>query len=230
MTVKIKDIPKEERPRERLINLGVSQLNNEELIAILLKTGSKNLSAKDLAIKLLKEVGSVSKLGEVNYQFLRQIKGIGDAKACSIITAVELGKRIKEADNNIHHLQITNSSLVFKYFNNLFYKKKQEYFYCVYLDNRKKVIEVKLLFIGTINQSLVHPREIFKEALLLSSSSIICVHNHPSGFVEPSHDDIELTNRLVKIGMIMGIKVIDHIVIGENKYYSFMEQGLINNG
>ena len=106
MTVKIKDIPKEERPRERLINFGVSRLNNEELLAILLKTGSKNASAKDLAIDLLKEVGGVSKLGEVNYQFLRKIKGIGDAKACSILTAVELGKRIKEADNNIYNLQI----------------------------------------------------------------------------------------------------------------------------
>lgn len=229
MTIKIKDIPKDERPRERLINFGVSKLNNEELISILLKTGSKNNSAKDLAISLLKEVGGVNKLSEVNYQFLRKIKGIGDAKACSILTAIELGKRIKEADNNIYSLQITNASLVFKYFNNLFYKKKQECFYCVYLDNRKKVIEVKLLFMGTLNQSLVHPREIFKEALLLSSSSIICVHNHPSGFIEPSSDDIGLTNRLVQIGMIMGIKVIDHIIVGDNKYYSFMEQGLINN-
>ena len=227
MTVKIKDIPKNERPRERLINFGVSNLNNEELIAILLKTGSKNASAKDLAINLLKEVGGVNKLGEVNYRFLRKIKGIGDAKACSILTAIELGKRIKEADINIYNLQITNSSLVFRHFNNLFYKKKQEYFYCIYLDNRKVVLDTKLLFIGTINQSLVHPREVFKEALLLSASSIICIHNHPSGNIVPSKDDLELTERLVKIGLLMGIRVIDHIIIGNNNYYSFMENGVI---
>ncbi|MBE6138551.1 MAG: JAB domain-containing protein [Firmicutes bacterium] len=224
----IKDIPKEERPRERLISLGVEQLNNEELLSILLKTGNKNSSVKELSNSLLKEVGSIGKLGEVNYHFLRKIKGIGDAKACSILTAIELGKRIKNEQNNLRNIQITNAEAVFSYFNNLFYGVKQEYFYCVYLDNRKKVLEVKLLFIGTVNQSLVHPREVFKEALLLSASSIICVHNHPSGYIFPSRDDKELTNRLIEIGKLIGIRVIDHIIIGSDEYYSFLENGLMS--
>lgn len=227
MAIKIKDIPKKERPRERLIALGVENLNNEELLSILLKTGSKNLSAKDLANNLLKEVGSIHKLNDVNYRVLRKIKGIGDAKACSILTAIELGKRIRLENNSLNNIKITNSSIVFEYFNNLFLGKKQEYFYCVYLDNQKKVLDVKLLFIGTINGSLVHPREVFKEALLLSASSIICIHNHPSGNIVPSKDDLDLTNRLVEGGLLIGIKVIDHIIIGEDEYYSFMENGNI---
>lgn len=227
MAVKIKDIPKSERPRERLISLGVENLNNEELISILLKTGSKDLSAKDLANNLLKEVGSIYKLKDVNYSMLRKIKGIGDAKACSILTAIELGKRIRLENNSLNNMKITNSSIVFEYFNNLFIDKKQEYFYCVYLDNSKKVLDVKMLFIGTINGSLVHPREVFKEALLLSASSIICIHNHPSGNIFPSKDDINITNRLVEIGLLVGIKIIDHIIIGQNNYYSFMENGNI---
>lgn len=227
MAIKIKDIPKNERPRERLISLGVESLNNEELLSILLKTGSKDLSAKDLANKLLKEIGSIHKLSEVNYRFLRKIKGIGDAKACSILTAIELGKRIRLENNSLNNIKITNSSIVFEYFNNLFLGKKQEYFYCVYLDNSKKVLDVKLLFIGTINGSLVHPREVFKEALLLSASSIICIHNHPSGNIVPSQDDLDLTNRLVQGGLLIGIRVIDHIIVGENNYYSFMENGNI---
>lgn len=225
MAVRIKDIPKCERPRERLISSGVENLNNEELLSILLKTGSKNLSAKDLANNLLKIVGSVNKLNDINYQSLRQIKGIGEAKACSILTAIELGKRIRQAHNSLNEIQITNAKIVFEYFDNLFCDKKQEYFYCIYLDNRKRVLESKLLFIGTINQSLVHPREVFKEALLLSASSIICVHNHPSGNIVPSIDDLELTKRLVNIGILMGIKIIDHIIIGNSEYYSFMENG-----
>lgn len=227
MTIKIKDIPKNERPRERLISMGVESLNNEELLSILLKTGSKNLSAKDLANQLLKEVGSINKLREVNYQTLRRINGIGDAKACSILTAVELGKRIKQDNLSLNNICITSANIVFDYFNNLFYNKKQEHFYCIYLDNRKKVIDVKQLFIGTLNQSLVHPREVFKEAVLLSASSIICIHNHPSGNVIPSKDDIELTNRLSNVGIFMGIKIIDHIIIGNNDYYSFLENGNI---
>ena len=227
MTIKIKDIPKCERPRERLLALGVEKLNNEELLSILLKTGSKDQSAKDLANNILKKVGSIHKLGDINYHILRKIKGVGDAKACSILTAIELGKRIRTTNSSLINIQITNSRIVFEYFNNLFLNKKQEHFYCIYLDNRKKVLEVKLLFIGTVNQSLVHPREVFKEALLLSASSIICIHNHPSGNMSPSKDDLELTNRLVNIGLLMGIVIIDHIIIGNNEYYSFMENGNI---
>lgn len=227
MTIKIKEIPKDERPRERLIKYGVSSLSNEDLLAILLKTGTKNKSAKDLANNLLIQLGSIKSLEDMNYHSLSKIKGIGEAKACTILTAIELGKRINEDANKIHNIQVNSSEIVYKYFNNLFRNKKQEYFYAVYLDNKKKVIDSKLLFIGTLNYSIVHPREVFKEALMLSASSIICIHNHPSGNIVPSKDDIELTNRLVNVGKMMGIPIVDHLIIGNNKYYSFVDNGIL---
>lgn len=227
MTIKIKEIPKNERPRERLIKYGASSLSNEDLLAILLKTGTKDKSAKDLANNLLIKLGSIKSLEDMNYHSLSKIKGIGEAKACTILTALELGRRINEDVNTLQNIQINSSELVYKYFNNLFRHKKQEYFYAVYLDNKKKVIDSKLLFIGTLNYSIVHPREVFKEALMFSASSIICIHNHPSGNIEPSRDDIELTSRLVSVGKMMGIPIVDHLIIGCNNYYSFVDNGIL---
>lgn len=227
MAIKIKEIPCNERPRERLIRDGVENLSNEELLAILLKTGTKDESAKDLAIKLLSKLKDIHDLGNINYHVLSSIKGIGQAKACEILTAIELGKRVNREICTLNSIKITNADIVFKYFNNIFYDKKQEYFYCLYLDNKKQVIETKLLFIGTINQSIVHPREVYKEAITLSASAIICIHNHPTGIVEPSREDIELTKRLSDIGYLMGIRVVDHIIIGNNSYYSFANEGMI---
>ena len=227
MTIKIKEIPKDERPRERLIKYGTSSLSNEDLLAILLKTGTKDKSAKDLANDLLIKLGSIKSLEDMNYHSLSKIKGIGEAKACTILTAIELGKRIAEDTNKLYNIQVNSSEIVYKYFNSLFRNKKQEYFYAVYLDNKKKVIDTKLLFIGTLNYSIVHPREVFKEALLLSASSIICIHNHPSGNIEPSKEDIDLTNRLVNVGKMIGITVVDHLIIGSNRYYSFIDNGIL---
>ena len=126
---------------------------------------------------------------------------------------------------SINNIQITSTDIVFKYYRDIFINKKQEYFYCVFLDTNKVVIKEKLLFIGTLDYSVVHPREVFKEAVLVSASSIICVHNHPSGNVIPSKNDFEITKRLVSIGDMLGIKVIDHVIIGSEKYYSFLENG-----
>lgn len=227
MNVKIKDIPNIERPRERLINLGTDSLSNEELLAIILKTGTKEASAKVLATKIISQVGNVKNLIKINYQELISIKGIGSAKACTILAISELVKRINKEVPIINNLKITNSSLVHKYYKDILGEKLQEYFYCLYLDSDKKVIGDKLLFKGTLNQSLVHPREIFKEAYLLSASSIICLHNHPSGNVIPSNDDKVVTDRLVETGNLLGIKVIDHVIISKNNYYSFYENDLI---
>lgn len=227
MTITIKDIPKEERPRERLIKYGTGNLSNEELLAILLKTGTRDKSAKDLAANLLIKLGSIKSLDDMNYYSLSQIKGIGQAKACTILTAIELGKRINNDINSLQDIIVNSSVMVYKYFNNLFRNKKQEYFYAVYLDSKKKLIDKKLLFIGTLNYSIVHPREVFKEALLLSASSIICIHNHPSGNIEPSKDDIEVTERLINVGKVLGILIVDHLIIGNNNYYSFVDNGIL---
>lgn len=225
MKVRMKDIEKSNRPRERLISNGVESLSNEEILAIILKTGNKNNSAKELANILIKEFDGIKNFNMINYEKLKQINGIGPAKACELLASIELGKRISREKNKIVNMKINKTSLVFEYFKNILNDKQQEHFYCLYLDNSKRVIKDKLLFIGTINYSVVHPREIFKEAYMLSASSIICVHNHPTGNVLPSKQDLDLTNNLIKIGNIMGIKVIDHVIIGQNNYYSFLENG-----
>ena len=195
---KIKELPKEDRPRERLINKGADTLSNEELLSIILKTGTKDLSVKELSVNILSKIGDIKNFNNINYHMLKNISGIGNAKACSLLAVVELSKRINREVETLNQISITSAKLAFNYFKNIFKDKKQEYFYCIYLDNKKKVIDTKLLFIGTINQSIVHPREVFKEAYLLSASAIICIHNHPSGNVIPSNDDFNITNNLKK--------------------------------
>lgn len=223
MHIKIKDLPINDRPIERLINFGVENLSNEELIAILLKTGSKFESAKSIASKILVSIGDISKLKELQYRDLLKIKGIGISKACVIVSAVELGKRINKEIISLNNLKMNSAKTVYNYYKDILNVKQQEYFYCIYLDTQKKVIKDKLLFIGTLNQSLIHPREIYKEAYKLSASSIVCIHNHPSGNVIPSDEDIKVTDELVRVGKILGIPVIDHIIIGKDNYYSFFE-------
>lgn len=151
------------------------------------------------------------------------IKGIGEVKAITLLAAIELGKRLSRKVPTLYNKKITSAELVYDYYNDKIGDKKQEYFYCLYLDNRKRIIKEKLLFIGTINYSVVHPREIFKEAYLVSASTFICVHNHPSGNAEPSKIDIDFTNQLVEVGNLLGIPLIDHVIIGVDKYFSFFE-------
>lgn len=221
MKVKMKDIPKNERPIERLLLYGSEFLSNEDLLSIIIKTGNRDYSAKGLAELILKQCDG--NLNQLNYSNLKRIKGVGDVKGASILAALEIGRRANRSLSCINNIRITSTDVVFNYYRDLFIGKKQEYFYCIYLDTNKVVIEDKLLFIGTLDYSVVHPREVFKEAISVSASCIICIHNHPSGNVLPSRNDYEITKRLVSIGDILGIKVIDHIIIGNNKYYSFME-------
>ena len=137
-----------------------------------------------------------------------------------------MGKRINNKINNINQIKIYSSESIFNYYKDKLSDKLQEHFYCVYLDTKNHIIKDKLLFIGTINQSLVHPREVFKEAYLLSATSIICIHNHPSGNVNPSNNDIIITKQLREVGLLLGINVLDHIIIGKDKYYSFNDNGV----
>lgn len=225
MGTKIKDIPLNDRPVERLANNGVENLSNEELIAIILKTGMKGMSSKELAASLLSKLGNLKKLSNIDLKYLEKFKGIGRTKGCNLLAAIELGKRINREVETLNGVKLTNSELVFKFYKEKLKDKNQEYFYCVYLDTSKKVISDKLLFIGTINYSLVHPREVFKEAYLNGASAIICIHNHPSGNVLPSKQDIDITKSLITIGNMLGIKIVDHVIIGKNNYYSFLENG-----
>lgn len=227
MAVAIKELPKSDRPRERLLQEGVSNLSNEELLAIILKTGGKDSSAKDLALSLLKKLGPISKLRNIHIEQLLKFKGIGPAKACELMAAIELSKRIRIDKEPIKGKKILNSDMVFDYYKHTFTDEEQECFYALYLNQQKKVICEKLLFKGTINYSVVHPREVFKEAYLTGATSFICIHNHPSGNVTPSKQDILLTKQLQEIGTIMGIVLDDHLIIGYQNYYSFFENGHI---
>ena len=229
-SVLIKEIPEDERPRERLVKYGARNLSTEDLIAIILKTGTRDYSSKYLATEVLKLVKNVSDLRRIKLSKLISINGIGAVKAIEFLAALELGRRVYETKVLDNDLKCNSAQKVFNYFSDEFKDSYQEHFYCLYLDQHKKLIDKKLLFKGTLNKSLIHPREIFKEDYLCSCAYIICIHNHPSGNVIPSTDDIVVTKNLYKIGQIQGIPILDHIIIGENNYYSFYENGQINGG
>ncbi len=212
-----------ERPRERMQKVGKENLSNEELLAIIIKTGTKGISVKDIARSVLKEIKSVNNLENITINSFCNIKGLGKVKTMEIMAAIELGKRIYLEQEETNNLKYDNPETIYLYNKHLFKNKKQEYFYCLYLDNKNKLIERKLLFMGTINRSIVHPREIFKEAYLTSASGIVCMHNHPSGDIKPSIEDIHITKTLIDIGKIQGINIVDHMIIGNNNYYSFYD-------
>lgn len=223
MSVLIKDLPVDDRPIERMVRCGVESLSNSELLAILIKTGTNSVSAKTLADEVLSKFD----LSNLNFKKLSSIKGIGISKSAVILASIELGRRLNCSIKSLNDVKFTNSQIVFDYYKGILGNKKQEYFYCVYLDNSKKIICDKLLFIGTLNQSLVHPREVFKIAYEFSASSIICVHNHPGGSIFPSKEDLVLTSKLVEIGNLLGVRVIDHIIVTKDNYYSFFENNNI---
>ena len=223
----IKEIPKEERPRERLKEVGVENLTNVELLSIILKTGTKNKNVKELSIDILKEY-TMNDLRDISINDLIKIKGIGEVKAIELISAIEFGKRILLKEPKILE-KLDNPKEIWKSSRYLFNNKKQEYFYCLYFDNKQRLIERKLLFMGTINRSVTHMREIFKEAYKVSASSIVCLHNHPSNDIKPSPEDIKFTRNLFKTGELQGIPVVDHIIIGDDNYYSFYEHISILN-
>lgn len=225
--VLIKQLPESERPRERLVKYGARSLSTEDLIAIILKTGTKDFSSKYLATQILKMVKSVSDLKSISLSNLIKINGIGVVKAIEFVAALELGRRVYDDVPLENNLKFNSAEKIYRYFRSELLGLNQEHFFCLYLDQNKRLIDKKLLFKGTLNKSLIHPREIFKWAYLSSAAYIICVHNHPSGNVIPSSEDINVTDALVKIGKLQGIYVIDHVIISRDNYYSFYENNAL---
>ena len=221
----IKDFPLEERPREKVKQYGINNVTNKELLSIILKTGTKSINVEYLALSILRKY-KLHELKDVTITELTKIKGIGEVKAIELLAAIELGKRINYKTEE-KKKKLNNPEVIFQEMRYLFIDKKQELFYCLYLNEKQELIERKLLFMGTVNKSITHPREVFKEAYRLSASSIICMHNHPSNDLRPSKSDIEFTTSLVEIGKLQGIPVVDHIIVGDSSFYSFYEHNNI---
>ncbi|HBM75713.1 MAG TPA: hypothetical protein DD429_09205 [Clostridiaceae bacterium] len=222
----IKDIPEEERPRERMEKFGPEALSNSELLAIILRTGTAYESALDISNRLLKEGNGIKCLYEYSFQELKHIKGIGNAKASQIKAALELGRRLKSyKDGSDIYIKTPHDAaeLVMEDMRHL----KKECLKLMMLNTKNMVISIKDISVGGLNFSVVHPREIFVEAIKVSSASIIIFHNHPSGDPYPSQEDIDVTKRIYKAGKIVGIDLIDHIIIGDNKFSSLREKGII---
>jgi DNA repair protein RadC len=220
----LKDLPPEERPRERLVKYGEHALSIQELLQIILRSGTSGESVALLAQKLLAHFGNLEKIKEASIEELMSIKGIGLTKATQIKAALELGRRA-ELTIETHKRKILSPEDVFKLMKSKLKDYSKEHFYIIALTTRNTVIcEIS---IGTLNSSLVHPREVFNEAIRHKASSIILIHNHPSNDPTPSKDDIEITIRLIESGKILDIEVIDHIIITKNNYFSFKERKLI---
>ena len=220
----IKDLPDSEKPREKFKRIGVENLSEEELIAIILRTGAKNISVKDLAINISKKISDIANYKDLTITNLKEIKGLGEVKAITLLSAIELGRRtvrIKE----INKISITNALVIYELYKYEFINLKQENLIVLFLDTKKQIITAKTIFVGTINKIIVHGREIFYEAIKNCAVYIILVHNHPSGDPTPSKEDIEFTKEIKEIGLLIKIPLIDHIIIGNNKYYSFYDNG-----
>lgn len=221
----VRDYPLEERPRERMIREGAEALSNQELLAILLRTGTHRESVLQLASRLLKEIGSIRRLYDISIDELMQIKGIGQAKAVQIKAGVELGRRV--AQKAKEQAVIRSPQDAAAYLIERLQLESQEKFYCLYLNTKNQVVFEKTVFVGSLNASIVHPREVYKEALKWSAASIIVAHNHPSGDPTPSHEDIQVTRRLKEAGEILGIECLDHLIIGADRYISLKEKGYL---
>ncbi|MGN1311622.1 MAG: DNA repair protein RadC [Bacilli bacterium] len=219
----LKKLPEDEKPRERLIKYGKENISNNELIEIILKSGTKKMGIKEISYNILSSVNNINELSNIEINTLMKIEGMSKIKAIEIVAAIELGRRVYEDNKYKNLVYLTSPMAIIDYFHTLYKNVTQEMFYVVYLDNQKKYIDKKLLFLGTVNYSLVHPREIFKTAYLLSACYIVCIHNHPSGNSAPSKNDIDLTKKIEKLGNLHGIILMDHIIIGNDNYYSFFE-------
>lgn len=221
----IKEMPEESRPRERLVEYGAESLSNTELLAILIGTGTKKETALDLANKILLQTGGLKSFVGLDFVELQAIKGIGLAKGAQLKAAIELSKRIAATTQEVRSVIRSPqdvASLIMEDMRHL----DREHFKVLNLNTKNHVLNIENISVGSLNASIVHPRELFKKAIIKSSAAVILLHNHPSGDPTPSREDIDITKRMAEAGKILGIEVLDHVIIGDNKFISLKEQGL----
>lgn len=224
----IKDWPEEDRPREKLLDRGAGSLSDTELLAILLRTGNASTgeSALDHARLLLNHFTDLRGLESAPIRELQGFKGIGPAKIAQVKAGLEMGRRLSRAQWQAGS-PLRSSEDVFRHFRGQLEKEKREIFYVVLLTNKnRKIREVKISE-GSLTASLVHPREVFNPVIRESAAAVIFVHNHPSGDPAPSPEDLEITRRLKEVGELMGVRVLDHVVIGQERYFSFSDRGML---
>lgn len=219
----IHDYDLDDRPREKLIKSGVNSLSDGELLAILISTGNKKKNAIELAREIL-DTFSYEELNTITVQELSKIDGIKNAKATTIVAALNFGKRINQKILNKKIDRITCAQDIYDLMKNYFLDTKKEHFYSIMLNTKNDIISIEHISTGDLNTSIVNPREVFTPAVKRSAKSVIFVHNHPSGSCKPSREDLLITRRLVEAGLILDIKVLDHIIIGLNDYYSFKKE------
>ncbi len=222
----MRELPSGERPRERMQQHGAQALSHAELLAILLRTGTRNESAVYLAQRILNDYGGLRKLAESGWEDLTHIRGIGPAKALQLQASIELGRRIARSKLP-ETVKITCPQDVADLLMEEMRHYREEQFVCLFLNTKNHVIGRQTLSIGSLNASIVHPREVFKAAIRRSSASILCAHNHPSGDPTPSAEDLQLTKRLAEAGQLLGIELLDHLVIGDSSFISLKEMGCI---
>ncbi len=223
---RVKDWPRDERPRERLIRYGAESLSDAQLLAIILRTGGARKGVVALGMELLDRFKGLREIDCASIADLSSVKGIGTAKIAQLKAAFALGKRLmsESPDGNT---VFSSSRAVYTYFAPRFKNLKKEAFLSLLLDTKNRLIKEAAVTEGTLTNSLIHPREAFREAVRESAASVIFVHNHPSGDPEPSRDDIAVTERLKATGEIIGIKVLDHVIVGDGKYASLKERGFL---
>ena len=223
--VRIQDIPEEERPRERLIRNGPESLSNAELLGVVLRTGSNKENVVSLSSRIFSEY-SIKQLSLANVSRLMTVHGVGKAKAAQIAAVFELARRLETFVEEPKR-KICSPKDVYTFMYPKMREQKKEKFITLCLDTKNQVLKEEVVSIGSLNASIVHPREVFKSALMESSASVIMVHNHPSGDPSPSREDIMVTEKMIEGGKLLGIDVLDHIIIGEGRYVSLKDEGFV---
>ena len=223
----VKELPPDDRPREKLLLRGSQNLSDTELVAILLRTGKKGNSVLEIAMELIKSEGNLAMLATKSVDSLQKISGIGKDKAATLAAAFEISRRILSQSKWLSNRKVTSPQEIADIFVPILRDDNKERFIVVCLNSANKIIKHETISIGNLNSSIVHPREIFKVAIDCSSASIILIHNHPSGNPEPSREDIQITKKIVESGKIMDIPVFDHLIIAGESYTSFVEKRLI---
>lgn len=225
----VRDLPPQERPRERMKRYGADKLSSQELLALVIGRGVPGRSVVTIAQELLTKFGSVRAIGEASLEELSAIRGIGSAKATQLKAVFELAKR-QDLEQDLGTYTVSNPASVVHLIRASIQDKYKEHFKLILLNTRNQTVsisQIATVSVGTLSSSLVHPREVFKEAIARSASSIIVAHNHPSGDPEPSEEDLRITKRLVEAGRVIGIEILDHIIVAANSYMSFRERGLL---